>query len=54
MSKDQNDKYGVKELYHPTGGPWGSCYIDDRYIKLFEDIFSKDWIKEFKSAVWNY
>ena len=41
-------EFGVKEIHHPTGGPWGSYYIDDKYIELLEDIFSKEWMTEFK------
>ena len=43
-------EYEVDELYKPSGGPWGSCYIDDEYIKLLQKIFSKQWIEEFRRA----
>ena len=33
----------------PSGGPWGSCYIDDQYILLLEKIFTGEWINEFKA-----
>ena len=39
---------GVEEIIHPTGDKWGSCYIDDLYIQLLEEIFSKEWINEYK------
>ena len=40
--------FEVKEIFHPSGGKWGSCYIDDQYIQLLEDIFSKKFLDEFK------
>ena len=42
--------FGVKECHHPSGGPWGSCYIDDEFIKIMNQIFTKKWINEFKQA----
>merc|ERR1719410_2082251 len=32
--------FGVKECHHPSGGPWGSCYIDDEFVKILNIIFS--------------
>ena len=43
-------EFGVKEVIHPSGGKWGSCYIDDQYVLLLETIFCKQWIEEFKRA----
>ena len=40
--------FAVQEIVHPTGGPWGSTYIDDNFIKLLYKIFNKQWIDEFK------
>eukprot|EP01083_Nonionella_stella_P013584 38221_1 len=40
--------FAVKEMVYPSGGPWGSCFIDDQYIKLLKSIFSTRWINEFK------
>ena len=40
--------FEVKEIFHPSGGKWGSCYIDDQYIKLLADIFGKKFLDEFK------
>ena len=42
------DNFGVKEIMHPSGGKWGSCYIDDQYIKLLKNIFGKDNVKKFQ------
>eukprot|EP01084_Bolivina_argentea_P185288 319533_1 len=42
--------FGVKECHHPSGGPWGSCYIDDEFITIMNCIFSEDWMNEFKHA----
>ena len=33
--------FGVKEIIHPSGGKWGSCYIDDQFIGILKDIFGK-------------
>eukprot|EP01084_Bolivina_argentea_P202687 346269_1 len=38
----------VKEIFHPSGGKWGSAYIDDQYIKLLKEILPEEWIEEFK------
>ena len=27
-------QFGIKEIHHPSGGPWGGCYIDDQYIQI--------------------
>ncbi len=43
------DEFAVKEILSPSGGPWGSCWIDDQYIKLLEDIFSKEWVEGYKN-----
>ena len=43
-------QFGVKEILHPSGGKWGSCYIDDEYCKLLNSIFTGKWMMEFKQA----
>ena len=35
-------------MHHPSGGPWGSCYIDDQYIKMLAQIFGKEVMEEFQ------
>ena len=42
-------EYGVKEILAPSGGAWGSCYIDDQFIKLLKEIFKPEWIEEFEN-----
>ena len=32
----------VKKVLSASGGPWGSCNIDDQYAELLETIFSKE------------
>eukprot|EP00484_Ammonia_sp_Unknown_P018486 CAMPEP_0197039208 /NCGR_PEP_ID=MMETSP1384-20130603/16028_1 /TAXON_ID=29189 /ORGANISM="Ammonia sp." /LENGTH=647 /DNA_ID=CAMNT_0042469763 /DNA_START=43 /DNA_END=1986 /DNA_ORIENTATION=+ len=49
LSDGHNGEYGVKEILHPSGGAWGSCYIDDEYVKLLETIFSKEWMDALKT-----
>jgi len=42
------------ELYPPSGGAWGSTYIDQKFEQLLEEIFGKDHIQEAKhSKYWN-
>ena len=41
------DKH-VNEISKPSGGPWGSCFIDQQFIKLLETLFSKEWMDEYK------
>ena len=43
------DEFGIKEILHPSGGPWGSCYIDDQFIQLLTQIFDNKYIEEFKT-----
>eukprot|EP01084_Bolivina_argentea_P078667 142762_1 len=31
--------FGVREVLHPSGGPWGSGYIDKQYEILLENLF---------------
>eukprot|EP01084_Bolivina_argentea_P092332 166119_1 len=47
------DENGVREIVHPTGGKWGSCYIDDQYIRLLSDIFTPTWVDEFRAEAPN-
>eukprot|EP01084_Bolivina_argentea_P078664 142759_1 len=35
-------EFGVKEVHHPSGGPWGSCEIDNLFTELLYDIFGTD------------
>ena len=34
-------EFGVKEVLPPSGGPWGSFYIDEVYKELLDDIFGE-------------
>ena len=40
--------FAVQDIVHPTGGPWGSTYINDYFVYLLYNIFSRKWIVEFK------
>ncbi len=40
--------YHVKEIVPPSGGPWGSTYIDLEFEKLLDKVFTKVWMDEFK------
>ena len=41
--------FGVKEVLHPSGGAWGSCYIDDRFVDVLKELFTEENVNEFKS-----
>eukprot|EP00485_Elphidium_margaritaceum_P002287 CAMPEP_0202686228 /NCGR_PEP_ID=MMETSP1385-20130828/2038_1 /ASSEMBLY_ACC=CAM_ASM_000861 /TAXON_ID=933848 /ORGANISM="Elphidium margaritaceum" /LENGTH=702 /DNA_ID=CAMNT_0049340761 /DNA_START=32 /DNA_END=2140 /DNA_ORIENTATION=- len=40
--------FGVKECHHPSGGPWGSTYIDEEFMNVMDEIFTAKWMDEFK------
>ena len=44
-----DDGTSVREILPPSGGPWGSCNINDNYELLLERIFSSDVLNEFKA-----
>eukprot|EP01084_Bolivina_argentea_P289296 496735_1 len=46
-------EHAVEEFHYPEGGKYGSCYIDDEYIKLLRCIFSKKWMIEFQKLAPN-
>eukprot|EP01083_Nonionella_stella_P078673 215404_1 len=41
--------FGVREILPPSGGPWGSCKIDDQYKQALNQIFGKELMSEFKT-----
>eukprot|EP01083_Nonionella_stella_P286560 975334_1 len=42
-------EFGVKEVLPPSGGPWGSCKIDDQYEQTLNQIFGEELMHEFKT-----
>eukprot|EP00486_Rosalina_sp_Unknown_P005549 CAMPEP_0201570984 /NCGR_PEP_ID=MMETSP0190_2-20130828/13502_1 /ASSEMBLY_ACC=CAM_ASM_000263 /TAXON_ID=37353 /ORGANISM="Rosalina sp." /LENGTH=460 /DNA_ID=CAMNT_0047995145 /DNA_START=17 /DNA_END=1396 /DNA_ORIENTATION=- len=44
------DDFTVKEVYQPSGGAWGSSYIDKHFIRLLTDLFPKGWLQEFQQS----
>jgi len=40
--------FAVQEIVHPTGGPWGSTYIDDFFIQLLHKVFGQEWLDQFQ------
>jgi len=44
------EEFKVKEIIPPSGGAWGSTYIDDEFIRLLKTIFTDNWIEEFKQS----
>ena len=43
-------QFAIAEVLHPSGGPWGSCNIDMEFELMLDDIFSKEWMNEFKET----
>ena len=39
----------MEEIYHPTGGPWGSDYIDEKFDALMDEIFGEDALRVFRN-----
>jgi len=42
--------FEMEEIYHPTGGPWGSDYIDDEFDKLLDEVFGQGAVDTFRST----
>ncbi|ETO02558.1 hypothetical protein RFI_34860, partial [Reticulomyxa filosa] len=40
--------FEVREMVASFGGPWGSSYIDNDIIAIFDNIFGKDKMKQFR------
>ena len=38
------DNFGVKELYYPTGGPWGDMYVDKAFIDILHHLLGHTYI----------
>ena len=30
---------GIKEIVPPSGGDWGSSYVNENFVKFLEDVF---------------
>ena len=43
------DTKKVKEVLPPSGGAWGSCYIDYKFGEMMFQLFSAEWIGKFKN-----
>ena len=43
------DDFSVKEVYQPSGGAWGSAYIDKHFVRLLRDVFPKGWLLAFQT-----
>lgn len=40
--------FGVREILPPSGGSWGSCLIDEEYLKLLDTVFGREWMEQFE------
>ena len=38
----------VKELYYPSGGPWGDMYVDDAFENILNDLLGNDLLNSIK------
>ena len=38
------DNFGVKELYYPTGGPWGDMYVDESFENILRHLIGQIYI----------
>ena len=47
------ENYSVRELYYPTGGPWGDMYIDQAFINILEKLLTKDLLNTIKKDYGN-
>ena len=47
------DNFGVKELFYPTGGPWGDMYVDKEFVTILRHLFGHIYI-ESKNINKNY
>ncbi|ETO05403.1 hypothetical protein RFI_31987, partial [Reticulomyxa filosa] len=43
------DGINVSQIYAPSGGPWGSTYVDEAFWEMLCEIFGKESMNEFKS-----
>jgi hypothetical protein len=44
------DSFTVSQIYAPSGGPWGSTYIDEAFWNLLCCIFPRDCMNQFKQT----
>eukprot|EP00485_Elphidium_margaritaceum_P000041 CAMPEP_0202692808 /NCGR_PEP_ID=MMETSP1385-20130828/7099_1 /ASSEMBLY_ACC=CAM_ASM_000861 /TAXON_ID=933848 /ORGANISM="Elphidium margaritaceum" /LENGTH=722 /DNA_ID=CAMNT_0049348405 /DNA_START=35 /DNA_END=2203 /DNA_ORIENTATION=+ len=49
IAAGDGDAVTVKEIHYPSGGAWGSGYIDRHFIRLLNDILEPGWLTEFQS-----
>ena len=43
---DYKGNIGVKELFYPTGGPWGDMYVDEAFLNILQHILGNVYIRE--------
>eukprot|EP01083_Nonionella_stella_P285946 973248_1 len=41
-------EFAIAEVLHPSGGKWGATYIDEKFIKLLSELFTKDLLNIFQ------
>eukprot|EP00484_Ammonia_sp_Unknown_P030045 CAMPEP_0197025488 /NCGR_PEP_ID=MMETSP1384-20130603/5811_1 /TAXON_ID=29189 /ORGANISM="Ammonia sp." /LENGTH=1044 /DNA_ID=CAMNT_0042454023 /DNA_START=14 /DNA_END=3148 /DNA_ORIENTATION=- len=39
---------GMREIAAPSGGAWGSTYVDEHFLELLRDMFGAEWMEEFR------
>ncbi len=40
----------VREISLPSGGPWGSMFIDEAFIQFLKNILPKGWMSEYEKS----
>merc|ERR1712154_16443 len=43
---DENER--IRQIVAPSGGAWGSAFVDDHFVTLLTDIFGAEWMTEFQ------
>ena len=39
----------IREIFFPTGGPWGGLTINNKFTEFMEKLFGSDFIRDFKT-----
>ena len=43
-----DDKGRIRQIAAPSGGAWGSTYVDENFLTVLKQIFGEKWMDEFK------
>ena len=46
----QVDEHGrIRQIAAPSGGAWGSTYVDENFLVVLKQIFGQEWMNEFQN-----